>query len=163
MKEGPRSALAVRPISAPAAKGVITMAVPTARSEAAAPAGHVGLIDRFSVVLVAVAATMWGADTYFRAQLIAHFKPAQIVVIEDALVSLFLLAFLLRGIPELRRLDKRGWLAIALIAVGPQAVATLLFTTSFSYGHYAETFVLQQTQPVLEVVLPWLILRDRRC
>ena len=88
------------------------MAVPKARSESTAPAGRVGLIDRFSVVLVALAATMWASDTYFRAQLIGHLKPAQIVVIEDALVSLFLLAFLFRGIPELRRLDKRGWLAI---------------------------------------------------
>jgi len=140
----------------------MTMAVPTARSQAAAPAGHIGLIDRFSVVLVAVAATMWGADTYFRAQLIGHLKPAQIVVIEDALVSLFLLAFLLRGIPELRRLDRRGWLAIGLIAVGPQALATLLFTTSFSYGHFAETFVLQQTQPLIAILLAWLILGERR-
>lgn len=138
------------------------MAVPTTRPQPAAPAGRVGLVDRFSVVLVAVAATMWGADTYFRAQLIGHLKPAQIVVIEDALVSLFLLAFLLRGIPELRRLDRRGWVAIGLIAVGPQAVATLLFTTSFSYGHYAETFVLQQTQPLIAILLAWLILGERR-
>src|SRR6266581_9094308 len=162
MKEGPRSAPAVRPISAPAAKGVTTMAVPTARSQATVPAGRAGLIDRFSVVLVAVAATMWAADTYFRAQLIGHLKPAQIVVVEDALVSLFLLAFLLRGIPELRRLDKRGWLAIGLIAVGPQAIATLLFTTSFSYGHFAETFVLQQTQPLIAILLAWLVLGERR-
>src|SRR2546429_5360704 len=161
MKEGPRSAPAVRPISAPAAKGAMTMAVPTVSSPATVP-GRVGLIDRFSVVLVALAATMWASDTYFRAQLIGHLKPAQIVVIEDALVSLFLLAFLLRGIPEFRRLDKRGWLAIGLIAVGPQAIATLLFTKSFSYGHFAETFVLQQTQPLIAILLAWLILGERR-
>jgi len=138
------------------------MAVPTIRSQPAAQTRRVGLIDRFSVVLVAVAATMWASDTYFRAQLIVHLKPAQIVVIEDALVSLFLLAFLLRGIPELRRLDRRGWVAIVMIAVGPQAVATILFTQSFSYGHYAETFVLQQTQPLIAILLAWLILGERR-
>jgi len=138
------------------------MAVPTTRSQTAAPAARVGLVDRFSVVLVAVAATMWASDAYFRAQLVGHLKPAQIVVIEDALVSLFLLAFLLRGIPDLRRLDRRGWVAIGLIAVGPQAVATILFTTSFSYGHYAETFVLQQTQPLIAILLAWLILGERR-
>jgi len=138
------------------------MAVPTIRSQPAAQARRVGLVDRFSVVLIAVAATMWASDTYFRAQLIGHLRPAQIVVIEDALVSLFLLAFLLRGIPELRRLDRRGWIAIVLIAVGPQAVATILFTQSFSYGHYAETFVLQQTQPVIAILLAWLILGERR-
>src|SRR3979411_2042182 len=162
MKEDPRSASAVRPVTAPAAKGVMTMGVPTTRSQATAPVGGPSLLDRFSVVLVAVAATMWASDTYFRAQLISHLKPAQIVVIEDALVSLFLLAFLLRGIPELRRLDRRGWVAIGLIAVGPQAVGTILFTTSFSYGHFAETFVLQQTQPLIAILLAWLILGERR-
>jgi DME family drug/metabolite transporter len=138
------------------------MAVPTMRPQTSVPSPRVGLVDRFSVVLVAVAATMWASDTYFRAQLVGHLKPAQIVVIEDALVSLFLLAFLLRGVPELRRLDRRGWIAIILIAVGPQAVATILFTQSFSYGHYAETFVLQQTQPVIAILLAWLILGERR-
>src|SRR3989442_7119126 len=162
MKEGPRSAPAVRPISAPAAKGVMTMAVPTARSQATVSAGRVGLIDRFSVVLVALAATMWASDTYFRAQLIGHLKPAQIVVIEDALVSLFLLAFLLRGIPELRRLDRRGWVAVVLIPVGPQAVAPLLFTQSFSDGHFAETFLLPQTQPPIPIPLSLLLLGERR-
>src|SRR5256714_8081414 len=140
----------------------MTWAVPPAGSQTAAPAGRSSFIDRFSVVLVAVAASLWASDTYFRAQLIGHLKPAQIVVIEDALVSLFLLVFLLRGIPELRRLDRRGWIAIGLIAIGPQAVATILFTTSFSYGHYAETFVLQQTQPVIAIMLAWLILGERR-
>jgi DME family drug/metabolite transporter len=140
----------------------MTMAVPTIRSQPAAPARRHGLVDRFSVVLVAVAATLWASDTYFRAQLIGHLKPAQIVVIEDGLVSLFLLVFLLRGIPELRQLGRRGWVAIGLIAIGPQAVATVLFTQSFSYGHYAETFVLQQTQPLIAILLAWLILGERR-
>src|SRR5437870_6375777 len=138
------------------------MAVLKTEAQPAAKPTRVGLIDRFSVVLVAVAATMWASDTYFRAQLIGHLTPSQIVVIEDALVSLFLVAFLRRGLPEMRRLDRRGWLAIGLIAVGPQAVATILFTTSFSYRHFAETFVLQQTQPLIAILLAWIILGERR-
>jgi len=138
------------------------MAVPKTEAQPVARPARGGLIDRFSVVLVAVAATMWASDTYFRAQLIGHLTPSQIVVIEDALVSLFLVAFLLRGLPEMRRLDRRGWLAIGFIAVGPQAVATILFTTSFSYRHFAETFVLQQTQPLIAILLAWIILGERR-
>ena len=138
------------------------MAVPKTEAQPVTQPAKGGLIDRFSVVLVAVAATMWAADTYFRAQLIGHLTPSQIVVIEDALVSLFLVAFLLRGLPEMRRLDRRGWLAVGLIAVGPQAVATILFTTSFSYRHFAETFVLQQTQPLIAILLAWIILGERR-
>ncbi len=138
------------------------MAVPKTKAQMVARPTTKGLIDRFSVVLVAVAATLWASDAYFRAQLIGHLTASQIVVIEDALVSLFLLAFLLRGIPEMRRLDRRGWLAIGLIAVGPQALATILFTTSFSYRHFAETFVLQQTQPLIAILLAWIILGERR-
>jgi drug/metabolite transporter (DMT)-like permease len=135
-------------------------AVPTRRSTSATE-----LFDRFSVVFVAVAAVMWASDTYFRAQLIpplGKLTASQIVIVEDALITLFLLPFLIRGIPELRRLPARGWVAVSLIAIGPQAVATVLFTLSFSYHHFAETFVLQQTQPVIAIILAWIILGERR-
>jgi drug/metabolite transporter, DME family len=138
----------------------MSMAVRPMKSEVPNP--RVNLVDRFSVLLVAVAATLWASDTYFRAQLIGHLKPTQIVVLEDGLVTLFLVVFLVRGIPEMRRLSWRGWLAIGLIGLGPQAIATILFTTSFAYGHFAETFVLQQTQPLIAIVLAWIVLGERR-
>jgi drug/metabolite transporter, DME family len=138
------------------------MAVPTKKRDSVTERAPRSLIDRFSVVLVAVAATMWASDTYFRAQLIGHLTAAQIVVVEDALITLFLLVFLVRGIPEMRRLNWRQWLAVGLIGLGPQAIATILFTQSFSYRHYAETFVLQQTQPLIAIVLAWIILGERR-
>jgi len=118
------------------------MAVKETRERTVSHPARTSLVDRFSVVLIAVAAMLWASDTYFRARLVGHLKPAQIVV--------------------LRHLDRRGWVAIGLIAVGPQAVATILFTQSFSYGHYAETFVLQQTQPLIAILLAWLILGERR-
>src|SRR5438874_6003420 len=138
------------------------MAVPKSEAQPVAAPTRVGLIDRFSVVLIAVAAMLWASDTYFRARLIGHLTPSQIVVVEDALVSLFLVTFLLRGIPEMRRLQWRQWLAVGLIGLGPQAIATILFTTSFSYRHFAETFVLQQTQPLIAILLAWVILGERR-
>jgi drug/metabolite transporter (DMT)-like permease len=114
---------------------------------------------------VALAAVLWASDTYFRAQLIpplGKLTASQIVVVEDALITLFLLVFVVRGWGEIRRLGSRGWIAMALIGIGPQAIATVLFTQSFSYHHYAETFVLQQTQPLLAILLAWVILGERR-
>jgi drug/metabolite transporter (DMT)-like permease len=119
-------------------------------------------VDRFSVLLVAVAATLWASDAYFRNQLISHLTPTQIVVAEDALVTLFLLPVLIRSRRELRNLGPKGWLAVGLIAAGAQSVATILFTASFSYRIFAETFVLQQTQPLMAIVLAWIILGERR-
>ena len=120
------------------------------------------LIDRYSVVVVAVAATLWATDAYFRNQLVKHLTPSEIVVMEDALVALFLLPVLIRSLGEVRKLGTRGWLAVIAIAAGAQALATILFTKSFSYGIYSETFVLQQTQPLIAILLAWIMLGERR-
>jgi len=119
-------------------------------------------IDRYSVILVAVAATLWVSDAYFRNQLIKHLSPTQIVVAEDALIALFLIPVLIRSWHEVRGLGIRGWIAVGLIAVGAQSLATILFTASFSYQIYAETLVLQQTQPLIAIALAWIVLGERR-
>src|SRR5713101_8320592 len=162
MKEGPRSAPAVRPITAPAAKGVMTMAVPTTRSQTSAPAGRASLIDRFSVVVVAIAAVIWVSDAYFRNPLTSHLTASQIVFAEDALVTILLLPLLVGGWRELGRLTSRQWLALIVIGVGPQALATWLFTTSFSHHVFAVTYVAHMTQTLFAMTLAWLILGERR-
>lgn len=130
-----------------------------------APSGGIS-VDRFSVVLVAVAATLWASDAYFRNQLIGHLSATEIVVAEDALVTLLLLPILIGSSHELRQLGPRGWLAVGIIAAGAQSVATILFTASFqaaaTYRVFAETFVLQQTQPLIAIVLAWIVLGERR-
>jgi len=124
------------------------------------------LIDRYAVVFVALAATLWASDAYFRNQLVQHLSATQIVVAEDALITLFLVPVLVRSRHELRALGARGWGAVAIIAAGSQALATILFTASFSIASqhqlYAETFVLQQTQPLIAIVLAWIVLGERR-
>ena len=123
-------------------------------------------IDRYSVILVAVAATLWASDAYFRNQLVQHLSATQIVVAEDALVMLFLLPVLFRNRHELKALGARGWAAVVIIAAGAQALATILFTASFSIAAqhqlFAETFALQQTQPLIAIVLAWIVLGERR-
>src|SRR5438445_1035863 len=124
------------------------------------------LIDRYAVVFVALAATLWASDAYFRNQLVQHLSPTQIVVAEDALVTLFLVPVLIRSRHELRALGARGWVAVAITAARAQALATILFTASFAIAAqhqlFAETFVLQQTQPLIAIVLAWIVLGERR-
>lgn len=120
------------------------------------------LIDRYSVAFVAAAAMLWATDVYFRNQLVKHLTAPEIVVMEDALVALFLLPALIRSWGEVRKLGVRGWIAVILIAAGAQALATVLFTQSFSYGIYSETFVLYQTQPLIAISLAWIVLGERR-
>jgi DME family drug/metabolite transporter len=141
------------------------MAVPVTKKQAVSERRTGSVADRFSVLLVALAATMWASDIWFRSHLV-HLTASQIVVIEDGLITIALLAYLVRGRSEMRRLSWRGWLAVVLIGVGPQAVATLLFTQSFKLAAqhqlFAETYVLQQTQPLIAIALAWIILGERR-
>jgi len=59
------------------------------------------------------------------------------------------------------RLSAAQWWAIAAIGVGASALATVLFTVSFGYGHFIETLLLQKTQPIFAIVLANLWLRER--
>src|SRR5437763_16686868 len=100
----------------------MTMAVPTTRGQTATKPAPSSLVDRFSVVLVAVAATMWASDVYFRSHLV-HLTASEIVVVEDFLITVFLLAFLGRGWPEMKRRSWRVWLATVRIGGGPSTWA----------------------------------------
>src|SRR5260370_20727349 len=93
-----------------------------------------GFLEAGSVALVSVAAALWAFDAYFRPGLTKQLSSGQIVLVEDLLISLCLLPVLVVNAPALRRLSSRRWLALAAIAIGPQAVATVLFTKAIGYS-----------------------------
>jgi drug/metabolite transporter (DMT)-like permease len=123
-------------------------------------------------MLVAMAAAMWATDAYFRPALVKQLSAGQIVLVEDLLVTVCLLPVLAANLYALRRLDRRRWLALAAIAIGPQALATVLFTKSISYafgdptapdfGVLHEVYLLYLLQPVFGVTFAWLLLGERR-
>ena len=124
-------------------------------------------IDRFAVVLVAVAAMLWGTDALFRAPLLSHLpsdrvlQSTQLVFMEHLVLAVACLPLLWRARREIMRLSAAQWWAIAAIGVGASALATVLFTISFGYGHFIETLLLQKTQPIFAIVLANLWLRER--
>jgi drug/metabolite transporter, DME family len=129
-------------------------------------------LEAGSVLLVAVAAALWAFDAYFRPGLTTQLSPGQIVLVEDLLISLCLVPVLVMNASALRRLSGRRWLALAAIAVGPQAVATVLFTKAigFSFANPAapnfdvlhEVYLLYLLQPVFGVLFARVFLGERR-
>ena len=125
------------------------------------------LADRFAVVLVAVAAMLWGTDTLFRIPLLHHLSPnplvqsTQLVLMEHVILVVCSLPLLYLARAQIRRLNRRQWAAIAAIGVGASGLATVLFTVSFGYGHFIETLLLQKTQPLIAILLASLWLRER--
>jgi len=123
-------------------------------------------------VLVTVAAAMWATDAYWRPGLTKQLSASQIVLVEDLLISLCLIPVLVVGARSLRNLSWRRWLALAAIAIGPQAVATVLFTKAIGYSfppHAApkfdvlhEVYLLYLLQPVFGLAFARIFLGERR-
>jgi len=129
-------------------------------------------VEAGSVVLVGVAAALWAFDAYFRPGLTKELSPGQIVLVEDLLISLCLVPVLVANFSALKHLSGRRWLALAAIAFGPQAVATVLFTKAigFSFANPAapnfdvlhEVYLLYLLQPVFGLVFARIFLGERR-
>jgi DME family drug/metabolite transporter len=120
-----------------------------------------------SVVIVAIAASLWASDVFFRTSLIQQgLSSSRIVFGEDLLITCAFLPLAPRIISQMRGASRRSWLAMAVIAIGPQAVATVLFTQSLNIalksGVANETYLLQQMQPLIALTLAWVVLRERR-
>lgn len=138
----------------------------------AVPNSRRSLFDRVSALLVAAAAAIWASDNYFRPALATHLAASQIVLLEDLLISVCFLPLLLRMGREIRSLNWRTWVAITVVAVGPQAVATVLFTHAFTYAFpknaapnlnvQSEIYLLYLLQPVFGLAFARLLLGEKR-
>ena len=122
-------------------------------------------------MLVGVAAALWAFDAYFRPGLTKQLSSGQIVLVEDLLISICLLPVLIANASSLRRLSGRRWVALAAIAVGPQAVATVLFTKAIGYSFVNpvpnfdvlhEVYLLYLLQPIFGIAFARIFLGERR-
>src|SRR5258708_3049662 len=125
------------------------------------------VIDRLSVLLVALAAMLWGTDALFRAPLLNHLgvdpirQATQLVTMEHVILTIVCLPILWKAWGEIRSLTRTQWIAIVAIGVGASGLATILFTISFRYGHFIETLLLQKTQPLIAILLAHFWLGER--
>lgn len=127
------------------------------------------VLENGSVLLVAAAAALWAFDAYFRPGLTKQLSSGQIVLVEDLLISLCLVPVIVAKRAEFGRLTSRRWMALAAIAIGPQAVATVLFTKAIGIGFASgnfdvvhEVYLLYLLQPVFGVLFARVFLGERR-
>src|SRR5439155_340481 len=83
------------------------------------------------VVLVSIAAALWGTDALFRRPLAHSTSAATIVFGEHVFLVLLTLPFLASTIVALRRGGVRYLAAAVAIGAGASALATILFTQAF--------------------------------
>jgi drug/metabolite transporter, DME family len=113
------------------------------------------------VVLVSVAAVMWGLDGLIRKPLLLSTPAATLVFGEHVVLVACTLPLLVPALLALRRAGPRYLAAGVVVGAGASATATILFTQAFSRGDFITVVVLQKVQPLVAVVGAWLVLGEQ--
>lgn len=113
------------------------------------------------VVLISVAAVMWGTDAIFRRPLAHSTSAATIVFGEHVILVAITLPLLVPALLALWRAGPRYVLAGVGVGAGASALATILFTQAFAHGDPITPIVLQKIQPLVAVAGAALLLGER--
>jgi DME family drug/metabolite transporter len=113
------------------------------------------------VVLVAVAAAMWGTDPIIRKPLSGTTTATTIVFGEHVVLVLLVLPLLLPALRAVVKAGPRYILAAVAIGAGASALATILFTEALFHGDFITPVVIQKVQPLVAVAGAALILGER--
>ena len=119
-------------------------------------------LQRFpGVVLISIAAAMWGLDGLIRRPLAHSTSPTTIVFGEHVVLVAITLPLLLSALVALWRAGPRYVLAGVAIGAGASAIATILFTQALFHGDFITVLVLQKAQPLVAVAGAWLVLGEQ--
>ncbi|HET8894409.1 MAG TPA: DMT family transporter [Gaiellaceae bacterium] len=113
------------------------------------------------VVLVSIAATMWGLDGLIRKPLAHSTTPTTIVFGEHVVLVALTLPLIVPALVALWRAGPRYVLAGIAIGAGASAIATILFTEAIFHGDFITVVVLQKAQPLVAVAGAWLVLGEQ--
>src|SRR5215475_13335177 len=114
------------------------------------------------VILIAVAAAMWGTDPIIRKTMNPTTSATTIVFGEHVILVLCTLPFLW---PALRAVFAAGWhyvTAAIVVGAGASAVATILFTDALiGHSDFITPVVIQKLQPFIAIGAAALLLGER--
>jgi drug/metabolite transporter, DME family len=113
------------------------------------------------VVLVAIAAALWGLDPILRKPLASSTNATTIVFGEHVVLVLFTLPLLLPALRAVWHAGPRYVAASVGVGAGASAVATILFTDALFHSDFITPVVLQKVQPLVAVIGAAIVLRER--
>jgi drug/metabolite transporter (DMT)-like permease len=114
------------------------------------------------VVLVAVAAAMWGTDPIIRKTMSGTTSATTIVFGEHVILVALTLPLLLPALRAVSRAGPRYVAAAVVVGAGASAVATILFTDALiGHSDFITPVVIQKVQPLVAVGAAALLLGER--
>jgi len=118
----------------------------------------------FGPLFVVIAALLWSLDGLLRISLYS-LPPSVIVFYEHILGFVVLLALSFKWIKDLKKMTRREWIAIAIVALFSGALGTILYTSALSQIHYTQYSVVvllqQQLQPIWAIGAACILLKEK--
>lgn len=116
-------------------------------------------------ILIMIASSLWAIDAIFRTQLTFTIQPATIVMIEHAVGFIFLSPFVFKNFNDIKKLQKKHWLAILTMTTVSSVLGALLFTKAIALSFASYDFVtpvlLQKLQPIFVIGLSAVFLKEK--
>lgn len=121
-------------------------------------------IAAFGPLFVIIAAILWSFDGLLRINLYS-LPPAVIVFYEHLFGAVVLLFFAKVWLNDLRKMTRKQWIAIAIVALFSGALGTMLYTAALAkiqYTQYSVVVLLQQQlQPIWAIGTAAILLKER--
>lgn len=122
---------------------------------------HVRKFAAWGPTLVFLAAVLWATDAPFRQYLTESLSSNFIVFAEHFVDVLIAIPILIWSWRDLKKLTRREWAAVLVIAIGGSALASIAFTQAFHYVNPSVAILLQKVQPLIAILLAGVFLGER--
>lgn len=115
-------------------------------------------------LFIIFAAVLWAVDGVLRISL-ASLPPAVTVFYGDVFGFIALLFILFKWFGDLRKMTKKEWIAIAVVALFSEALGTILYTAALQMTKFLPFSVVvvleQQLQPIFAIVTAAIFLKEK--
>lgn len=121
-------------------------------------------IAAFGPLFVIIAAILWSFDGLLRINLYS-LPPAVIVFYEHLFGAIILLFFAKVWLNDLKKMTRKEWIAILIVALFSGALGTMLYTAALAkiqYTQYSVVVLLQQQlQPIWAIATAAILLKEK--
>jgi drug/metabolite transporter (DMT)-like permease len=118
----------------------------------------------FGPLFVILAALLWSFDGLLRVSLYS-LPPAVVVFYEHALGALFLLLIAFKWVGDLKKMTRKEWIAISIVAFFSGALGTILYTAALQKIFFTQFSVVvllqQQLQPIWAMATAAILLKEK--
>ncbi len=115
-------------------------------------------------LFIIIAALLWAVDGIFRIDL-AALPPAVTVFYSDLFGFIVLLFIGFKWFGDLKKMTKKEWIAIAIVALFSEALGTILYTAALQMTQFLPYSVVvileQQLQPIFGIIMAAILLKEK--